>query len=357
MFLRDCNNASTCCHVPYTYHVAIESYSVSSYLSIHFRVRSNGVCATFKRNKADLAEADFADPHRKRHIDNDVSPPSFLHPVIARHNLSAIGISTPSSLLFSFTNTHITHIHNGQAEGLSRILRRSRHQLYPPLPSRKSPRPTLAVASTNATIATIANSINQDEGYEVICFMADVGQEEDFQAAKEKALKIGASQCYIEDCRKEFVEELCFPAIACNAIYEVGRINCSRTSIDQTNTMTEHLPPRYLPRPPRHRPCPDCCRPKGGLLRRLSRLHWQGQRPGPLRAGLLRSPTLHQGHRSMEGPRLLQSLQGPQRPPRLRRREGHPRLQYQEQAVEHGREHGTLQLRGRHPRGPQRHPA
>lgn len=54
--------------------------------------------------------------------------------------------------------------------------------------------------------------------------MADVGQEEDFEAAKEKALKIGASQCYIEDCRKEFVEELCFPAIACNAIYEVRRI-------------------------------------------------------------------------------------------------------------------------------------
>ncbi|KAK6408612.1 argininosuccinate synthetase [Oleoguttula sp. CCFEE 5521] len=59
-----------------------------------------------------------------------------------------------------------------------------------------------------------------DEGYDVVCFMADVGQEEDFQAAKEKALKIGASQCYIEDLKKEFIEELCYPAIACNAIYE-----------------------------------------------------------------------------------------------------------------------------------------
>jgi len=51
--------------------------------------------------------------------------------------------------------------------------------------------------------------------------MADVGQEEDFEAAKEKALKIGASKCYIEDLRREFIEELCYPAIACNAIYEV----------------------------------------------------------------------------------------------------------------------------------------
>ena len=50
--------------------------------------------------------------------------------------------------------------------------------------------------------------------------MADVGQEEDFEAAKAKALKIGASKVYIEDLRKEFVEELCFPAIQCNAIYE-----------------------------------------------------------------------------------------------------------------------------------------
>jgi len=59
-----------------------------------------------------------------------------------------------------------------------------------------------------------------DEGYGVICFMADVGQEEDFDAAREKALKIGAEKCYIEDLRKEFVEELCWPAVQCNAIYE-----------------------------------------------------------------------------------------------------------------------------------------
>lgn len=50
--------------------------------------------------------------------------------------------------------------------------------------------------------------------------MADVGQEEDFAAAKAKALKIGAVACYIEDIRREFVEELCFPAIQANAIYE-----------------------------------------------------------------------------------------------------------------------------------------
>lgn len=59
-----------------------------------------------------------------------------------------------------------------------------------------------------------------EEGYEVVAFMADVGQEEDFEAAREKALKIGAVKCEIVDLRREFVDELCFPAIACNAIYE-----------------------------------------------------------------------------------------------------------------------------------------
>ncbi|KAH0544105.1 hypothetical protein FGG08_001723 [Glutinoglossum americanum] len=59
-----------------------------------------------------------------------------------------------------------------------------------------------------------------EKGYSVICFMADVGQEEDFEAAEKKALKVGAEKVYIEDLRREFIEELCFPAIQCNAVYE-----------------------------------------------------------------------------------------------------------------------------------------
>lgn len=48
--------------------------------------------------------------------------------------------------------------------------------------------------------------------------MRDVGQEEDFEAAKAKALKIGAEKCYVENLRAEFIIELCFPAIQANAI-------------------------------------------------------------------------------------------------------------------------------------------
>ncbi|GAB1216050.1 hypothetical protein ATERTT37_005255 [Aspergillus terreus] len=59
-----------------------------------------------------------------------------------------------------------------------------------------------------------------EEGYDVVCFLANVGQEEDWAAVEAKALKIGAKKMIIEDLRREFITELCFPAIQCNAIYE-----------------------------------------------------------------------------------------------------------------------------------------
>ncbi len=59
-----------------------------------------------------------------------------------------------------------------------------------------------------------------DQGYEVIAFIGNVGQEEDFEAAKEKALKIGATKVYVEDLRKRFITEFIFPALLGNAVYE-----------------------------------------------------------------------------------------------------------------------------------------
>ncbi|TPX31123.1 argininosuccinate synthase [Synchytrium microbalum] len=59
-----------------------------------------------------------------------------------------------------------------------------------------------------------------DEGYEVMAFMADIGQEEDFETAKKKALKVGATKVFIEDVRKEFVEGVVFSSVQANALYE-----------------------------------------------------------------------------------------------------------------------------------------
>ncbi len=59
-----------------------------------------------------------------------------------------------------------------------------------------------------------------EKGYEVICFMADVGQNEDMEAAKAKAMSIGASKIYIEDLKKELITDYIFPAFAAGVIYE-----------------------------------------------------------------------------------------------------------------------------------------
>jgi len=59
-----------------------------------------------------------------------------------------------------------------------------------------------------------------DKGYEVICYIADVGQREDFKAVKQKALKVGAKKVVLMDLRSEFVTDYIFPAIRANAIYE-----------------------------------------------------------------------------------------------------------------------------------------
>jgi argininosuccinate synthase len=60
----------------------------------------------------------------------------------------------------------------------------------------------------------------QQRGYEVIAYVADVGQQEDFDEVAQRALDTGASQVFVEDLRREFVTDFIFPAIAGNAVYE-----------------------------------------------------------------------------------------------------------------------------------------
>lgn len=59
-----------------------------------------------------------------------------------------------------------------------------------------------------------------NKGYDVICYVANVGQREDFAAIEQKAFKTGASKVYIEDLRREFVNDYIFAALRGNAIYE-----------------------------------------------------------------------------------------------------------------------------------------
>jgi len=54
----------------------------------------------------------------------------------------------------------------------------------------------------------------------IIAFCADLGQGEDLNAVKVKAIKTGASKVYVEDLREEFVKDYIFPMLRANAVYE-----------------------------------------------------------------------------------------------------------------------------------------
>ena len=55
---------------------------------------------------------------------------------------------------------------------------------------------------------------------EIIAFAADVGQGQELDPVREKALATGASKVYIEDLREEFVKDYVFPMLRSNAFYE-----------------------------------------------------------------------------------------------------------------------------------------
>jgi argininosuccinate synthase len=54
----------------------------------------------------------------------------------------------------------------------------------------------------------------------IVAYCANVGQEEDFEAVKVKALKTGAEKCIVDDLKAEFVKDFIWPSIQANAVYE-----------------------------------------------------------------------------------------------------------------------------------------
>ena len=54
----------------------------------------------------------------------------------------------------------------------------------------------------------------------VICVAADIGQGEDeLRGVREKALASGAEECYVEDMRREYVEDFIYPTLRSGAVY------------------------------------------------------------------------------------------------------------------------------------------
>ena len=62
--------------------------------------------------------------------------------------------------------------------------------------------------------------LKENYDYDVIAVCIDVGQGDDWNAIKSRALKTGASACYVVDARNEYIEEYVWPAVKANAVYE-----------------------------------------------------------------------------------------------------------------------------------------
>ncbi|OQA43837.1 MAG: Argininosuccinate synthase [Chloroflexi bacterium ADurb.Bin325] len=60
----------------------------------------------------------------------------------------------------------------------------------------------------------------ENYGCEVICFCANLGQEEELSGLEAKALASGASKLYIEDLREQFITDFIYPTLRAGAVYE-----------------------------------------------------------------------------------------------------------------------------------------
>jgi len=70
--------------------------------------------------------------------------------------------------------------------------------------------------------SVILKWLSDTYGCEVVTFTADIGQGEELEPARQKALRFGIrpEHIFIEDLREEFVRDFVFPMFRCNAIYE-----------------------------------------------------------------------------------------------------------------------------------------
>jgi argininosuccinate synthase len=82
------------------------------------------------------------------------------------------------------------------------------------------PKKVVLAYSGGLDTSIIVPWLKETYGCEVIAMIGDVGQQEDLQAARTKALATGASSAYVEDLRAEFVTGYIWPTLCAGAVYE-----------------------------------------------------------------------------------------------------------------------------------------
>jgi argininosuccinate synthase len=87
---------------------------------------------------------------------------------------------------------------------------------------KKSPKKVVLAYSGGLDTSIILKWLQQTYGAEVVTFTADLGQGEELEPAREKALMLGIKpeNIFIEDLREEFVRDYVFPMFRANTVYE-----------------------------------------------------------------------------------------------------------------------------------------
>src|SRR5271167_4781478 len=103
--------------------------------------------------------------------------------------------------------------------------------LRPYLATRKRPRSIVKTQSPKPKKVVLAYSggldtsiiipwLRETYGCEVIAMIGDVGQQEDLEATRKKALATGATSAHVEDLREEFIRDYIWPTLRAGAVYE-----------------------------------------------------------------------------------------------------------------------------------------
>jgi len=165
---------------------------------------------------------------------------------------------------------------------------------------------------------------------EVVAYIADVGQGEELEEARVKALKTGAVEAIVGDLKEEFVRDFVFGAMRANAMYEGN-----------------YLLGTSVARPIIAKGMIEALRATGAD-RRLPRRDRQRQRPGALRTDRPGDGARRAHHRALA--RRALDVELPREDDRLRAGARHSRARDEGQALLVRPQPAAHLLRGRHPR-------
>jgi argininosuccinate synthase len=103
----------------------------------------------------------------------------------------------------------------GRGLGLSYLTDKEKYSMQD-----KSINKVVLAYSGGLDTSVIVPWLKENYGCEVICFTADLGQDDELAGLEEKATASGAAKIYIRDLREEFLRDFVFPTMQAGAVYE-----------------------------------------------------------------------------------------------------------------------------------------